>query len=185
MSISKVYRAFSELDAFSDEECERFVRAARAQAGFRLTASAIGAGVGMAVALIAALVGGAIAWRWMGLPRLDRADRALFVVIAMGGIFPCVVALAGFGARDQTLIGAIRRRLGNATCTACRFSLLGLPVTDGAVRCPECGTVLSLAALGLKEEDLLSRTEREDRAEVVTTTAVQETPRSDLARMLR
>lgn len=58
--------------------------------------------------------------------------------------------------RDRWLRNAILKRLTQGKCPACDYSLLGLGVSDGTVRCPECGLVTTLAERGLTPQDLLA-----------------------------
>ncbi len=147
---SKVYRAFAELDEFEDDRCERFVRWARSKIRLRIFLLPIGAGCVWAVLVIVitSVVFGAV---------LSSLPFGLFRVLAM--LFFAVALAWSFGVaflvRDSLLIRAIRDRIRGGRCPECRFSLLGLPIHDGAIVCPECGTGMTLHELGLTPRDLL------------------------------
>lgn len=155
---SRIYRAFPELDRFTDEECERYVRQVRVQGrtrGWPLLAGFAGAILWVVVVRYGA-----------GLVR--PGYNVIAEVFILGSIigFVLAICLPLLITRDRLLIGSIRRRIDNARCTKCRQSLLGLPFLapgppedNAAVRCPECGSVMVLAELGLKPADLLARAE--------------------------
>ncbi len=152
----KIYRAFPELDPFSDEECERFVDRARAQRPI----SGLAALAGAAVFIVAFPLGLAVVRR---LPQPGLPPDGPFELYAVLFILGTVGAgaLAGLLVRDRLLIRAIRDRVTLARCPACHYSLLGLKVqTEGwetRVRCPECGAEHDLAAIGLTAADLIPR----------------------------
>ncbi len=154
LPLTKVYRAFEELDDFSDEECERFVFQARVQAG--ASAGCLPVIAGGAAGVVWMVVGVAVVQGLVALGGAAAGTGPMAVLLWAGGLV-MTMGLAGLICRDVLLIRAVRARVHSARCTNCRFSLLGLPVRHGAVRCPECGTDLTLLSLGLKEEDLIPR----------------------------
>lgn len=140
----RIYRAFPELDRYSDEQCVRFIKSARGGAWRRaigclivaVAASPVFVGSLMAVA---PLVEGNFGWldplsdgplwgRLIGL-------IAFFAIMSPG---PFVVVLV----RDVLLRRRVRFVLRvRGVCSECWYSLVGLPVgPDRRVRCPECGT---------------------------------------------
>jgi ribosomal protein S27E len=159
--LSKVYRAFPELDRFSDAECERYVLQVRIQHRSQLAALPI-----LASALVAVLWCG-------GLPLLVLGQRSVRAYlrrtqdlndlgVAATVMTLCLsVALAGYLTRDWVVRRHIAGRIDNARCANCRHSLLGLPLlashADDAVRCPECGSVMVLHTIGLTVDDLIPR----------------------------
>lgn len=175
--LSKVYRAFPELDRFSDAECERYVkRARRAQLKWMWVPVVA---MPFSLALIAGLI-------FIITKTLDPTIRAIgrFADRALGGVFDAVFGPDLFpsdllvpGAfllastigpwltfavlRDRLLRRAIARRLEITECTACEQSLVGLPLLadqpTAAVRCPECGAVMVLSHLGLTPADIIAR----------------------------
>lgn len=176
--LSKVYRAFPELDRFSDAECERFVlQVSRQRLGTRYligVAPVIGLVVSIIV-LVVVMVYGQPSLKWLSdvLNRLadfvqpdreaDIGHLALFFAALMWVITSTY--LSALLARDWHLRRGIRLRLEVTNCTACRQSLLGLPLLAGergepaAVRCPECGTRLVLQEIGLTPRDIIARSE--------------------------
>lgn len=159
--LSKIYRAFPELDDFPDAECERFVRAARTQQGGFIDGASFGAFVVVLAASITLMI---LARDWFVAAlaaafgrSLSRDDIETFG-LGLGMATIALLAWIAFAVvRDHFLRRAVSDRLILARCTACRFSLLGLPCVAGVVRCPECGVLITLAAIGLKESDLLVR----------------------------
>lgn len=141
----KVYRAFPELDRFSDEQCEAFLKAARrgrARRVGRLAAQA--AATALALALGAAAYLGLV--RLTGLdPTANGAKGAADVCfgLALAAEF-CLAGGAWLLAKDRLLRGRIRRVINTrGSCPVCGYMMVGLPVaSDLVVRCPECGFAL-------------------------------------------
>lgn len=157
LPISKVYRAFPELDAFDDAACRRYVQLANEQFG---TSKSGWIALGLIIAFAIALPGAAF------LPVLcDRADQKLMWKVdpayTLGGLYMAVVLLMAFTPllllRDAWLKRAILEKLRLARCPRCSYSLLGLAVKDGAVTCPECATPFVLSERGMRPEDLIAR----------------------------
>ncbi|MBY0113661.1 MAG: hypothetical protein K2Y21_12640 [Phycisphaerales bacterium] len=135
----KIWRAFKELDQFSDEQCARFVRAA--------TAFGWGAIIrGVALFLIGASSLLGVLWALTEFTYdWDRTFRPAWLAIPttfaawIGGVSlsPLVVLVI----RDWILRRRIHHLLRDrGVCSACRYSLIGLPVgADLRVACPECG----------------------------------------------
>jgi len=174
--LAKLYRAFPELDRFTDEECERYVIQVTRDKRFRWWVEGlaelawVAASVGVMVVtprLLAAL----------GAPlRVEREHwLALSILVVVGGAL-----LFGYIVRDRHFIRAVRRAMHDARCPRCKHSLVGLPLLDGGtgfqpesgaaerVRCPECGSVHRLADLGLRVEHIAPRPETVQPAHPVT-----------------
>ena len=162
LPVSKIYRAFPELDRFSDEQCELFVYRARLARSFEsmntVVMFAVVAAVGLCCAAQAMLSGALLGFlrRTFG-SNLKAQDLQLALSLAM---WIAVPALAGLLARDVFLRRRLRdviwRRLEQVRCPHCRYSLLGQRVSDSLIRCPECGGTTTLQTLGLaSEEDLI------------------------------
>lgn len=164
---SKVYRAFPELDRFSDSECERFILVARER-----FAASMSAGAALAYFAFFAVtplfgvlwfgVGGAL-MEWITEPSASSSyhyveDRWWYGLgLVLGAcLMPFAGGVAALYVRDRCLIRVISRQLITARCAGCGYSLLGLPATEGAVTCPECGAECILADRGLTPEDLMS-----------------------------
>jgi DNA-directed RNA polymerase subunit RPC12/RpoP len=156
----KIYRAFPELDPFSDEECERFVLQVQTQKRIGPWPFLAGAGVFLFLAIV---VYPALGFAAVNIRIRIRSDefRTITAVVLMTILFGAPL-LAGLHIRDRRLRRAIGDRINLARCSHCRHSLLGLPLLgddspDPSVRCPECGQVLRLADLGLTPADLIPR----------------------------
>lgn len=139
---TRIYRAFPELDRYSDEHCRRFVRAARGgwlRRGLVVGALWVEAMAGLALS-IAALI-----WAYGSTDRLPL-DFDLRPVRA--GVFAGLLLVAAalpllltYLTRDWLLRRRVRYVLRTrGTCPSCRYSLVGMPVrADNLVICPECG----------------------------------------------
>ena len=140
--LSKVYRAFPELDRFSDEQCQGWQRLANDYWPWKRLAVSIAIVAAFpAVFVVTAIVIGVFAAA-TGLT-LQRAGQTtdLFVPLILG--VPILMgALASLGIRDWWTRRCLRRFIDDRLC-GCGYSLLGLPEepqTQGvAVHCPECG----------------------------------------------
>ncbi|MFN7020572.1 MAG: hypothetical protein ACK4WH_04490 [Phycisphaerales bacterium] len=149
LPISRVYRAFPELDRFDDARCKAYVRTVRREQGSK----------GVAVELLNWLVGGAA-----GLAMLC-AVVSFLQMFAKAGSGPsyaarvaslCTVVgvpvmaggLTSLALRDRRLRRLIRRQIEGGRCPVCSYLLLGLVPREGLVRCPECGTSHRLTELG-------------------------------------
>ncbi len=147
---SEVYRAFPELDGFSDERCAEFVSRARrrhrmSQAIFLLVAVVAAVGTWIAVGILWGLV-----IRATGVGYHD----ALLVVILGSTIV--AGALSALLVRDRWLRWAVGEQIDAARCPDCGYALLGLPVIDDALTCPECGHRHWLPELDLTAEQVLA-----------------------------
>lgn len=157
LPLDKPHRAFPELDRFSDKECLRFIAAARRH--HRLFNLLIQALLIPAAALICPLAGvvqfGLTKLLGVGNTPADDLGSTLlsFLSIALGTTLPC---LAWLLVRDRWLRRIIREQLRGASCYACSYSLLGLPIVDNVIICPECGQPFDLREADLVPEDLLA-----------------------------
>jgi hypothetical protein len=153
--ISKVYRAFPELDPFDDEQCELFVRQAtrgslrRHAQGWALKVLAFAAG--LIVWIFAVALGGLVVDAF----RLTAPVQNVLVIPMMVG-FVLIPGMALLFVRDIWLRRSIKARLVSARCPACEYSLLGLPIVMGLAVCPECGEQLDLERMGLTPKDLMA-----------------------------
>lgn len=162
--LHKIYRAFPELDRFSDDECERYVHQARTVAYsrrfWRHALEGLAMVGGFAVVLVLQVVIYTVITALPGNPPRWFEPVAMFTFVTL---LVAVPSLGSLMVRDRWLRRAIADRLANARCPHCEYSLLGLPVDDGSVQCPECGETIELAAYGLMPADLLS--DRKDGSE--------------------
>lgn len=138
----KVWRAFPELDRFSDEQCRAFVKAARRKWGWRLLRVAVMAAsvpVTVTLAVLVVVRAGSLVEG-----RTVSGGVAAVVQVVAGLIGLAIIAGGLLGAlviRDRLLRWRIRYALFNrGTCIGCHYRLVGLPVAEGnLVTCPECG----------------------------------------------
>ncbi len=138
---TKIYRAFPELDNYRDDQCERFVTAARGRWGRRF--------LRVVIALIVAGVSQAALWIFIAIALnadwFSNLKAQHGSVLAVAGAFLLIpVCLIGFLPalllRDRMLLGQIRSILiERGFCIKCHYSLVGLPVSERKfVQCPDC-----------------------------------------------
>lgn len=154
LPFSKIYRAFAELDRFSDAECAGFVRTAE-------KANAL-ASACMTIVMVASIapcgcIGGGLgiylAHRLVGDPgEPGWPMTAGLALLTLGVTIP---SMSGLWIRDVWLRNVVRKQLNRCTCPGCGYSLLGLIPSQGHAVCPECGTRHSLMELGLSTSDIL------------------------------
>lgn len=137
-----LYRAFPELDRFSDTQCIRFVRTANRSLWVTMLRRIMLTAAGLATT---AIVGGGF-WLIYAALQMRPARFVGGVGFYLYYLVPLVLAAAtGFVAamlvRDRWLLSRVRRVIRErALCLQCRYLLLGLPLTDdGKIVCPECG----------------------------------------------
>lgn len=146
-----IYRAFPELDTYSDEQCQRFMRASRS--GFARTV--VHTAIILAITL-AGFVGGSLFLAWFinnttqNVPIMNLGKPApLWQSILYTVLIIATVAfgpILGFLARDFLVIDRIRWILrSRGLCPMCRYSLVGLSVdSETRVLCPECGNTTAV-----------------------------------------
>lgn len=149
--MSKVWRAFPELDRFDDERCARFVKAAKR----RWWLVAVVQGLAAFLAWLLLAVPATILARWLSntvSQKLVLGDvgfmgvSAVVMSLAMGLAFVPMLLLKDWRLRRRIAMLIAAR----GSCGGCGYGLLGLPVPESLrVTCPECGreTVVD-AALG-------------------------------------
>lgn len=147
---SKVYRAFPELDDFEDDQCERFIQWARSRIRLRRFFLPFLAAILWVILVV--VIAPMVFWLLPSGRRFEWLQTLVILAIAAALVWSIAVALL---VRDRVLIHAIRDRIRGGRCPECRFNLLGLPIHDGAIVCPECGTDMTLHELGLTPRDLL------------------------------
>jgi hypothetical protein len=162
----KAYRAFPELDRFTDAECVEWV--ALAKSTHRAFLGMVGVVVvvvliplTIAVIVLVSRITNAIAaspamasaWRSM---RMTKDDvETMFIGLNLMVVLT-LAYVAGASVADLALRHVLRKRLNSGRCPGCEYSLLGLPARDDVVLCPECGASLNLAELGLTPADILA-----------------------------
>ena len=142
--VRHIWRAFPELDPFTDQECRAFVQAARKMRlltvvrAVLLVAAPVTAAVGVLVALpaVSALVFRGAKGSFL------TGSAAHFVIVLVGmaiaGVVPPALCLA---LRDWLLQHRLRTVLDvGGRCPRCRYSLVGLVIPESLhIPCPECG----------------------------------------------
>jgi len=156
--VRKVYRAFPELDRFSDAECEGLLRYVSRRHPIGLFFVSLGAVVLSGVFIVC----GSIATMMIHLELSGPRRPSVFVEdgwFVICGIIVSVVLPSAFAfyLRRGWLLGKVQAHLSSLVCAECEYSLLGLPVVDGGITCPECGQRFDLAARGLTAADVLAK----------------------------
>ncbi len=158
LTTKALYRAFPELDHFSDEQCRTFVNAAKRGIIPRLLRITV-----QLLAAAAALV--VVGWLTVTIanvlaPARRAESEVIFFVVAVLAMFITFgsAAIAYLIARDFLLRRRIRWvMLTRGSCYECGYGLTGLPVvidpateslvdsplapTPASVICPECGSI--------------------------------------------
>lgn len=150
--VSAPWRLCPSLDSFTDDECLPFVAAAWKWRQWGLSLAfvlALTTGLTFMAAVVVVFdrcIPRTSVWSdseaWQG--------RA-FQIGAAAIWIPLVLSMA-FTPYQWCLRHAVDRLLARAVCGKCLYSLQGLRVENGSVRCPECGTVTTLAEAGLTPE---------------------------------
>ena len=160
IATSKIYRAFEELDDYTDQQCLLLMRRVKLSFASRQTLSAWKFGAGCmtsVVSVISILLMMEILSQynvWWTRPGSDHWRSSIWIL----GI--CVpVATAWFWARDvvlrRQLIEAIQLHIDRVRCPNCKYILIGQKAHSGAVTCSECGQSTLLITLGVEAEDLI------------------------------
>jgi len=147
-----------ELAEYSDEEFDRLVWQAKLRRGDAVWV------VPMAAGLLAAAA-------WMGFGALltyglKSAGSGLvgapFKYWLLGNAFVALLTAIAAGAcvRWVMIVRSVRRIINRAGCPFCEFSLVGLKVQHGWVRCPECGQRVYLHEHKLTPEDLVTEAQK-------------------------
>jgi hypothetical protein len=156
LPLTQIYRAFPELDRFSDAACAGFVRQAVRRNRLSQVAHAALAFPVAALVLTAWWVLGRIGAEAMPVSSRfwdDGPGMAIAAVYCIAG--PVSAILSVLLIRDRWLRRMIRRQITDTRCPACGYSMLGLAIVGGALTCPECGHRRRLADTGLKAADFL------------------------------
>ena len=155
LPLSKLYRAFPELDRFTDEQCRAYVARAQRRNLWRTVGGFLAALTAM---LLTWMCAGTILGVGAGalIDRLQDDATSLWIVTSGFAAVVFLGALCALVVRDLWLRWLVRMELRGARCPGCDYSLLGLRVENDGVVCPECGASLSLTTMGLTPEDLIA-----------------------------
>lgn len=139
----RIHRAFPQLDPYPDEVCWKFIDAARGSRGVRTLSKLSIALVGLILTPV-----GCLLWAWLFAAMIGtdaislRASGGKLALLVLATPFTLGLGPAGaYFWRDRLLGWRLRYVLGTSGhCPACRYSLIGLALTDhSTVFCPECG----------------------------------------------
>lgn len=142
---NKIYRAFPELDRFTDKQCERFVRSANSSWVRRLGRWIVVGVTGFAL-LILVMAGFAAVQQVMD-AKLQRLGLVGVLIGIVGFSIATGVALtSGLVLRDWILRRRVRQLIARCgACPLCHYSLLGMRVSENlTIVCPECGRSLAV-----------------------------------------
>ncbi len=142
--VRHIWRAFPELDTYSDDECRTFVRAVRRERILTAIRALL-----LAAAPTTAVVGGmiiaAVVYEWLETYSLSESVLGSTLQLTAVGLSMAAVglvsALTCLVLRDWLL----RRRLHavldvGGHCRGCGYSFIGLIIPESLrIRCPECG----------------------------------------------
>lgn len=146
----KIYRAFPELDKFSDEQCQRFLKAANASISRRVARAMVGVAAAMLMAVVAIDTVVPVAQEFSDRWRLDEPAYWLLwgTLLTLALLVSFVPGLVVTDVLLRLRVRSLLKRCG--ACPLCRYSLLGIRVgSDLIVTCPECGHTIKVEpALG-------------------------------------
>lgn len=157
MTTTKIYRAFPELDDYSDEQCRVFLAKCHAKVP-RLAVGCLLPVLSYAMSLpVFGAIGFLMARLLEGFMTVKNEETIAFFLSLFVLAGPVVLAL---WVRDfilQRQLGRlVREKLELLRCRQCRYLLIGVNAKDGQfVTCPECGHVNDLRTMGISEADLL------------------------------
>lgn len=136
----KLYRAFQELDHFSDAQCEVFLASVTSDSTRKVWMLISRAAA--AILVMALWLRGYGWWRDILLSGSGWTTAWMLVVVLTSG------GLAWLLVRDLLCRRWIRRALMvRGSCHRCRYSLAGLPIVGlNSVICPECGVEMEVSA---------------------------------------
>ncbi|MBX3408782.1 MAG: hypothetical protein KF859_02715 [Phycisphaeraceae bacterium] len=158
----KVYRAYRELDMFSEGECRALMQRVRenASATFMIVPAVIGALVYLPLSY--AIISGYAMDLWMRYYPLEVLPYTLALSVVLGAVV--ITVLLMILTREVQYWFAVGRELRRKLCRKCGQTLIGLPLEIMGdtpdpnrvyVRCAECGYRANLLELGLTRRDLI------------------------------
>jgi len=163
----KIYRAYPELDAYTDEQCVQYManvkqRKLRFSMQIILIPTLLGLFHLLGIPILLRIIGRYLYDFWNALSTLDDTLFLLcwgvLIFIWLGGsaFWPLFL-------RDKLLSKSVRRvlnsQLEKTRCRKCSYSLIGQTPCDDTLSCPECGTVTTMQRLGITQEDLIPPSE--------------------------
>lgn len=176
LPLAKFYRAYPELNDYSDEACERMIWAARARRADAMWVVPLAAIIGVNLVVAALTIVTARVMLRAAAQRTASGGAALPISIpAVWMLSLGVMVVVGLwiwvAVRRVLIIRSVLNHLEKARCPYCLFSLTGLLLDLGSVVCPECGQRIVLADEGWTPEDLKPRRSRREWAPAPEPTA--------------
>lgn len=154
--LNNIYRAFSELDRFTDEECVRLMQRVRLDSGGKLASTASGFLTYFALLIVLVILAGVIELS-MGRMKLNQYQLLIDLIglVLIFGLPLLPTLLVRDTVLRRQLTTAIDRHIERVKCLGCSYLLIGQTPRDRTVRCPECGQVHTFEQLGITEQDLI------------------------------
>ncbi|MBL4702778.1 MAG: hypothetical protein JKX85_16155 [Phycisphaeraceae bacterium] len=162
----KLYRAFPELDRFTDDQCIQYMRNIKQRKllfSLRIILLPTIIGIIHLLGIPIALKFIAYQFKSYGTFIDSLGDTSFlffwstFFVIWLGG-----TAFLPLCLRDKLLgkkvLKIINNQLEKTRCRNCSYSLIGQTPKSDQLSCPECGADTTLQTLGITEEDLIPPT---------------------------
>jgi DNA-directed RNA polymerase subunit RPC12/RpoP len=138
-SRSKRWRAYPELNGYSDEQCRVWIqqveKCEQVSLRSRMRVAYLGATI-FALLSTFTVVGGTVLYVRGPRPNPVLAPISLVIVAAQGTLIPFEIVR---GTRYRWRGRMLRKLLSIPKCPWCKYPLVGLRTDDGDVRCPECG----------------------------------------------
>lgn len=144
-------RLCPELDGYTDAECLRFaadlqrVRTRGALVAFAVVFFVGGPATIFMLGMVESLFPARSVWT------KGDAWQGRLLHLSLGGVMLIVMVWLGFLPYCLMLRSAVRGIFTSLVCRKCSYSLAGLPIMDGAIRCPECSRLFVLAEEGFPE----------------------------------
>jgi len=150
----RIYRAFPELDSYSDEQCELLMKRVDLNRVARWLTT------GMTFVGIVVSFFGAIFFSAMFVMPIISGGRETTVHLVVHCLIVFITpAVVGAVIRDhllkRQLIKGLKVHIDRIRCPQCMYVLFGLPVKSETVSCPECGVSTHLKDLGVVAEDMV------------------------------
>lgn len=154
-----------ELAAYSEKERHRLIDLARSRRGEAMWIVPLGI---ISIVGATAVVTTVVAAKWVHSVKTangsfhpfwaDPSTRLLFMWMLL--LLGPAAVVTWIVARRELVMRSVLRHMVKARCPYCLFSLEGLVIRDGAVRCPECGQQVVLAEEGIHPDDLIPERSR-------------------------
>lgn len=161
LPLSKIYRAFPELDRFTDVQCEEYVRQVRKRFRRGRRVQGVLRTLGAVLIAFACFVGSvalavSIGWTTGGVMRISTlVEHPLLGAVSIAAFTAIPASVILLWLKNGWLRRRIRDHMRDIRCAQCGYVMLGLNVHDGVITCPECGERVVLESLGLTAADVM------------------------------